>query len=206
MARRSDIDWDAIERAFRLGTLSNKQLAEQFGVEPSTIGRREKKHGWVRDKRKDVEVATESLLIQAASGHANSNATPTQNEINVAAQTAANVVLGHRTGLRRLGTLRDRLLGEIEAITDNLPDFQKLGEMLDETDVNSKGVLVVDKLNQIYRRVIDMPDRVDAFKKLVDVDEKVRKGEREAFSIGEQGGASSADDLLDSVAKKMGIA
>lgn len=206
MGRRSDIDWDAIERAYRLGTQTNKQLAVHFGVEPSTIGRRATKHGWVQDRNKDVVVATESLLIQAASGNANVNATPTQTEVKVAAQVAADVVLGHRKGLRRLSALRDKLLCEIEIVTDNPEEFERLGELLDMTDTDSKGNLRIDKLNQLYRKIISMPERVDAFKKLSEVDERVRKGEREAFNIGAEGEKkTSIEDHIDLVRKKLGL-
>lgn len=206
MGRRSDIDWDAIERAYRLGTQTNKQLAVHYGVEPSTIGRRATKYGWVQDRNKDVVVATESLLIQAASGNANVNATPTQTEVKVAAQVAADVVLGHRKGLRRLSALRDKLLSEIEVVTDNPEEFERLGELLDMTDTDSKGNLRIDKLNQLYRKIISMPERVDAFKKLSEVDERVRKGEREAFNIGAEGDKkTSVEDHIDLVKKKLGL-
>lgn len=49
MARRGKdnaIDWDAIERQYRLGTKSNSQLAADFGVEVSTIGRYALRKGW----------------------------------------------------------------------------------------------------------------------------------------------------------------
>lgn len=200
MARRGKdnaIDWDAIERQYRLGTKSNTQLAEEFGVEPSSIGRRAKKLGWVANKSEEVKTTTEALLIQAASGNANPNATPSALEIKVAAQASADVVLGHRKGLTRLAALRDKLLTEVEQITDNRELFEQLGEILDQSGEDANGRYKSDKQNEIYRKVISMSERIDNTKKLVEIDEKVRKGEREAFGLDkESGGDGRFEDML----------
>lgn len=204
MARRSAenaIDWDAIERQFRLGTKSNNQLAKEFGVETSSIGRRAKKFGWVANKKEEVQATTEALLIQAALGNANPNATPTQLEIKAAAQVGADVVLKHRAGLARLGALRDKLLGEVEAITDNVALFERLGELMDESGEDANGTFRRDKQNEIYRKVISMSGRIDDVKTLAEIDEKVRKGEREAFGLDrETGGDARFEEMLKKIA------
>ena len=41
------IDWPSIEEQYRLGLKSNLQLANEFGVECSSIGRKAKRDGWV---------------------------------------------------------------------------------------------------------------------------------------------------------------
>lgn len=200
MSRRSkenQIDWDAIERQYRLGKKSNSQLAEEFGVQVSSIGRRAKKFGWVANKKEEVNSTTEALLIQAASGNANPNATPTALEIKVAAQVSADVVLKHRSGLARLGALRDKLLEEVEVVTDNRELFEALGEAMDESGPTENGGWKVDKQNQIYRKVISMSGRIDDVKTLAEIDEKVRKGEREAFGLDkDSGGDGRFEDML----------
>lgn len=199
MARRSKdnaIDWDAIERQYRLGAKSNSQLAAEFGVEVSSIGRRAKKFGWVANKTEEVQATRESLLIQAALGNANPNATPSALEVKAAAQQGADVVMSHRKGLARLSVLRDKLLDEVEAITDNLDLFQNLGELLDESGEDASGRFKSDKRNEVYRRVISMSERIDNAKKLVEIDEKVRKGEREAFGIDAEGAKGNDIDAL----------
>jgi hypothetical protein len=203
MSRRTKenaIEWDLIERQFRLGQKTNKQLASEFGVQPSTIGRRAEKFGWVADKREAVDTATNSLLIQAASGKANANATPTQLEIKVAAQTNADVVLSHRKGLQRMARLRDNLIAEVEAVTDNQAEFQKLGELLDESGPDARGIWKKDKANEIYRRVISLSGRVEDVKKLAEIDERVRKGQREAFNLDKQEAGGPIEDMLRRIA------
>lgn len=208
MARRSKdnaIDWDAIERQYRLGTKSNSQLAEEFDVEVSSIGRRAKKYGWVASKSEEVKTTTESLLIQAASGNANPNATPSALEIKVAAQAAADVVMKHRAGLGRLAALRDKLLDEVESITDNRELFDKLGELLDESGEDANGRWKQDKRNELYRKVISMSGRISDTKQLAEIDEKVRKGEREAWGLDKtDGGETKIDNLLKKINEETG--
>jgi hypothetical protein len=203
MARRGKdnaIDWDAIERQYRLGTKSNSQLAADFGVEVSSIGRRAKKYGWVANKSEEVQATRESLLIQAALGNANPNATPSALEVKAAAQQGADVVMAHRKGLARLGALRDKLLAEIEVITDNRELFEQLGEVLDESGEDANGRFRADKQNEIYRKVISMTERIDSTKKLAEIDEKVRKGEREAFGLDkDNGGDARFEELLGKI-------
>lgn len=200
------IDWDLVCRQYRLGQKSNTQLAAEFGVSVSAVGRRAAKEGWVVDKSKEVAAVTNSLLIQNASGNANPNATPTALEVKVAAQTNADIVLEHRGGLRRLRRLRDKLTDEVESITDNKALFDQIGELLDESGPDASGNWKRDKLNELYRKVISMSDRIDNTKKLAEIDEKIRKGEREAFSIGEEQEASTLDQLLKKISDEKVIA
>lgn len=205
MARRAadnQIDWIAIERQYRLGTKSNVQLGLEFNADHSSIGRRAKAKGWVADKSQEVDAVTNSLLIQNASGNANPNASPTDLEIKVAATVAADVVLGHRKGLARLGNLRLKLLVQLEATTDNPELFAALGELLDSSGPDETGTFRKDKINEIYKKVISFSGRVDDAKKLVEIDEKVRKGEREAFGIDQnKGGEVGFESMLERIGR-----
>jgi len=204
MARRAAqnaIDWDAICRAYRLGRKSNKQLAQEFQVSASSIGRHAEKHGWVVDKFEEVDAVANSLLIQNASGNANPNATPTQLEIKAAGQTNADVVLGHRRGLRRLRALRDSLLTELEIVTNNRELFAQVADLVDQSGPDPNGVWKRDKLNELYRKVTTVSQRIDDTKKLSEIDERLRRGEREAFGIDKgEDQSTPLDDLLKKIA------
>lgn len=197
MARRTDIDWDAIEREYRLGQKSNKQLAADFGVSGSQIGRRAKEKEWVQDKAEEVRTRTTSILVKAtaaeASGNANANAnpnaTPTDKEIKVAATVAASVVLGHRRGLVKLTKLRDAMLDEIDLQTTNLGAIAQLIEPPQDAEDNG-----ADRRQELLQRLNSLPSRIESLKKLAEIDEKIRKGEREAFGI-EKGFDDRAGDL-----------
>lgn len=202
MARRSKeeaIDWETLERQYRLGIKSNKQLGSEFGVDDSSIGKRAKKYGWIIDKREEVDIATNSLLIQAASGNSNPNSTPTALEIKVAAQVSADVVLNHRRGLARLDAVKTKLLVHVESVVDNFKDLSDVIQMVRNPDENG-----VDKANDALRKVLGRSSVVDDLKKLAEIDEKVRKGEREAFGIDKE--QDSGKGTVESLLKRIGSA
>ena len=54
MAKRDDIDWTAIGAEFRAGKLSNRQIAERFGVSEANIRKRAKAGNWVRSMQQSA--------------------------------------------------------------------------------------------------------------------------------------------------------
>lgn len=203
MARRSKsnaIDWDAIERQYRLGQRSNAQLGVEFGVDPTSIAKRAKKLGWVADKADEVAAEASAILIRASAGipDANSgvnsgpNATPTPLEIKAAGKAVADVVLGHRKSLVRLAALRDTMADELKVLGE--PETQ--GALRADINAISEGASDA----QIYaakrrlERAVSLPERVDTLKKLAEVDERIRRGEREAFGLAKDDGGGDQVD------------
>lgn len=208
MARRSKenaIDWDAIERQYRLGKKSNKQLGEEFGVDHSSIGRRAKKCGWVADKSQEVDAITNSLLIQNASGNANPNATPTQLEVKAAAQTNADVVLEHRKDIGRSRALFRGMLEELEVASSEQGKqlIVELVEVMSPQAEDEDGIAAAARAGRMQRlleRVTGTPQRIDSAKKLVEMLEKLVRLEREAFGIdNSKGGEGGVEDVLKRV-------
>lgn len=198
---RRTIDWEAIQMRYRAGTESLRSIGDHFGVTEGAIRQKAKKGEWTRDLQKRVQLATEALLISHEATH--SVRTEAQC-VAVEAKMRANVVIGHRTGLKRIGGLRDKLLGEIENVTDNVALFETLGELLDESGPDQNGTWRKDKLNEVYRKVISVSGRIDDAKKLAEIDEKVRKGEREAFNIDATADdKTGVDDLILRVNAKL---
>lgn len=70
------------------------------------------------------------------------------------------------------------MFDELELTTDNRELFEQLGEILrNESDSGQ------DKLNDIYKKVISMPQRIDGVKKLTDALKTMIGLEREAYDI-----------------------
>jgi hypothetical protein len=203
MARRKvgSVDWDAMHAQYRIGKKSKKQLAVEFGVTPSTVTRKAEQFGWVQDKVEEVDTITSSLLIQHASGNANPNATPSALEIKAAAQASADVVFGHRKGLKRLGNLKELMLNELSATTVEIDMLKEIVEVARNPDENGQ-----DKRNDLLQKVISLPSRVDSLKKLAEIDAQVRKGEREAFGLDVTADTvkTSFEDFLTAIGKRNG--
>jgi hypothetical protein len=194
---RKAVDWEAVEMRYRTGTESLRTIAASFDITEGAIRRRAKAEEWTRDLQKKVQQATEALLIRKS---CTQDVRTEGQAIAVEAEMRSEVVIGHRAGLRRLRVLRDNLTTEIETVTDDLANHEKLADLLDESGPDENGRWKQDKLNERYRRVISLSGRVDDVKKLAEIDEKIRKGEREAFGIDKGEGESSP---LDAVLKKL---
>ncbi|MDO9252619.1 MAG: hypothetical protein Q7U48_13850 [Hydrogenophaga sp.] len=188
-------DWGPIQREHRLGQKSNNQIAREFSIQASSLSRRAKKEGWVQDKSKEVRAIADAVLLVSNTEKARANATPSQLEIEAAADVRINVVLGHRKGLRKLSEIRDKLLASVEQAVDEMPVLAEIIDMVRKEDARG-----VDKFNDAMRKAMGRSDLVDDLKKLAEVDDRVRKGEREAFNIddGEDKG-SSVDEILKKI-------
>lgn len=193
MGRRSQdnqIDWELIEKEFRLGQSTLRQLAATHQVQPSAISRKARKENWVQDKRDAVKALSEAQLLLSNNRKATIKATePTEIDIEVAATVRTNIVLAHRGDAQRARSLTMKLLGELEAETDNIDLFRSLGEMLAAPD--EKGV---DKLNELYHKVISLGGRTSTMKALAESLQKVVAIEREAFGMADDSPPNPVDD------------
>lgn len=55
-------DWDAVERDYRTGKFTLRELEEKHGVFNSSIARKAKKDGWTQDLRIAIRQATNAKL------------------------------------------------------------------------------------------------------------------------------------------------
>lgn len=196
---KKQVDWELVEKHYRAGLLSLREIAKEAGCTEGAIRKRAKKDGWERDLTKKIQQRADELVRKQTVRVPSTQLTPAteQQVVEANAEAAASVVMKHRTGLTRLAQLRDKLLEEVEAITDNKELFETLGELLDESGEDASGRFKQDKRNELYRKVISMTERIDNTKKLAEIDEKVRKGEREAWGLDKtDGGETAIDNLL----------
>ena len=175
MARRS-IDWDAIEKDWRAGIKTKLQLSEEYGVSRAAIDKRFSKLGIDRDLSAKIRQKAESILVaqQVTSERLN----VTEREIvETNATIQANKIIEHRADIKRYRSLCQTMLSELESESDDPEVFHNLGEMLRSSDASS------DKLNDIYRKAISLPQRIDGVKKLSETLKVLIGLERQAFGI-----------------------
>lgn len=172
-------DWQAVERDFRTGKFTLRELASKHNANHSLIGRNAREKGWTQDLAIAIKQATNAKLVDdLVTGEVHKSTQKVHTVIQAAAEVNKNVILGHRTGLNRLTTIKAKLLDQIEQAAANMVDLAEVIEMARNPDENGQ-----DRVNDALRKAMGRSALVDDLKKLSDVDEKVRKGEREAFSI-----------------------
>ncbi len=172
-------DWEAIERDYRTGSFTLRELAKKHDANHATIGRRAEKEGWTKDLTTAIRQATNAKLIEDSIQHhcdsARQNATAT---VLVLAEANKQVILSHREGLSQITEIKHVLLGQIKQAAENMTALSEVIEMVRNPDENG-----IDRANDALRKAMGRSALVDDLKKLAEVDERVRKGEREAFGL-----------------------
>lgn len=120
-------DWEAIESAYRAGSLSIRTIADKYGSNEGTIRSRAKKHGWQRDLTEQVRAATQGKLSRTPS-----RSDVTQREdaeiIDEASDAAAAVVLAHRADLAQWRGIAGKLcvaLADMAVTAENHDKFAR---------------------------------------------------------------------------------
>lgn len=193
-------DWELIERHYRAGLLSLRQIATEVGgVTEGAIRKRAGKDQWTRNlaekiKQRAAELVRRELVVRVPS----TQLTPATEKqtVEANAQATAIVLIAQKGSIKRSHALFESLMAELEATTDNKELFAQLGELLDTSGPNDDGKMVRDTLNEVYKKVISLTGRVDSAKKLTEILEKVVKMEREAFGIDEGDKGMSPVDMI----------
>ncbi|MEI6423970.1 MAG: hypothetical protein WCP55_17270, partial [Lentisphaerota bacterium] len=87
-------------------------------------------------------------------------------------------LVSHRADIKAARGLAATLMQELAAVTAGLPAFDGLGEALRAEDDRGR-----DKLNDIYKRVISLPERSTTLNSLVNALKTLVLLERQAFGI-----------------------
>lgn len=183
MAERKQVDWEGVERDYSAGLMSLREIAAKYGVSPALITRKKKENDWSQDLTEKIKIkaaAIEKSCVNADGVNAGVNAKRASDKeiIEANAQAIVSVKLGHRKDIARGRNLVARLFDELEQCTDNHELFEELGDLLRKE--NDRGV---DKLNDIYQKVISLPQRIDGVKKLSEALKVLIDKERQAFDI-----------------------
>jgi protein tyrosine/serine phosphatase len=185
---RKKVDWDAVERDYRTGKFTLRELEAKHGVDNAQIARRKKKDGWTQDLSSAVRQATNAMLMTEIVSKEVSDAQQSISKtVIAAAEVNKQVVLGHRTNLKRITAVAGALMAQIEQAALQMPDLAEAIEIVRNPDENG-----MDRANDALRKAMARPALVDDLKKLAEINERVIKGERQAFGLDE--GQGDQDD------------
>ena len=122
-------DWEAIESAYRAGSLSVRSIAERYEVSHVAIAKKAKKEGWQRDLSDKVRKAVKAKVTGAVTTDGYQSKVVTEEQIiEEASNEGAAVVLSHRAGLAKWRAIADKLsdtLSGMEVVAENLGDFSR---------------------------------------------------------------------------------
>jgi len=169
--------WPTIEADFRAGIKSIRQIAREHGLSETAIRKRAKAEDWTRDLSAAIQAKADDLVRREAVRNEvrAANQIPDKVVVDANANAVYRVQMAHRAGLTKLAVLRDGLLSELEQAATPAAAPAPAPETADE-----KGD---DAAEPQPAAGLTLPTRIAALKQLAEVDEKIRRGEREAYGI-----------------------
>jgi predicted secreted protein len=189
-AKRSKVDWEAVEREYRAGQLSVSEVGRQYEVSHTAINKRAKAEGWTRNLAEKVRQVVSERLVSDEVSKANVRET-----VEAAAARVVDVVRSHRkdisTGRMIVATLFEELL-ESSVHRDEIDEAIDL-----ETAKDTNGQRAA-----MMRRAVALPSRAAAMQSLAGALKNIVTLERQAFNI--EGGETDEPATKGDVSAALG--
>lgn len=198
-------DWERIEQLFRAGLLSVREIASASGVSHTAINKRAKAEGWERDLKAKIKAKADSLVSKReVSSKVSTEALATERGIVEAnAEVIADIRMAHRTDIGRSRRLANKLLDELEGLTDEQGTMKELIAQLKEAD-SEDGPDMSDVL-ALASKMASLPSRTKTMKELAETLKTLVLLERQAYDLDAKAGEADADELsklMDDLSKE----
>jgi hypothetical protein len=184
-------DWERIELDYRAGILSLREIAAKHpGTNHVAIARKAKQEGWVRDlsekiKSRANDLVTRELVTPAVTA----GSTVSEKQVVEAnALAIADVRLSHRKDIHRKRAILAHLMDELEGQVgpENAALLSEFAEIMCAPDENGQ-----DKRNDLYQKIISLPERARTAKTLAETLRITVDMERQAFGMDAKGADSA---------------
>ena len=198
-AGKKPVDWDAVAIDIRAGILTDREIGAKHGRSHGAIQQYAKKHGIERDLTTRIQHKTKAKLAKAqlAKETSQERAKLTEEQtIEIAAEAAATIVIKQQGRIGRHLRLSESLLSELESQTIDRTLYEQLGELMAAPDENG-----IHRLNELYRKIISTPSRIDSHKKAVETEKTLVALERQAFNLDKD--ATEHGGIDDAIRKAM---
>jgi len=197
------VDWESIEREYRAGLQSVRQIAKRAGITHRSVQKKAEKQGWVRDlgarirQEADAKVAREAVANSVA---ARAEQVATECDI-VTAESNVQVAirLRQRTDIRSGIEIVQRMLAELGAQTVKADELEAWA-LLAAKDQSAGDEKALAKGVDAFLKMVNLPTRIAGIQKLAEALKTLIALERQAFGI-EAGSdrPQSLGEFLDSL-------
>lgn len=171
-------DWEAIERAYRAGVLSIREIAAGSPVSDTAIRKRAGVHGWTRDLTAKVQQRVRTVLVREPKVRTPREPNPETDQeiIEEAAGEVVAVVRHHRSRIHRQTDLVDLLTQQLVDVAGQRGDFEAA---IDEETASDK---TGDRRARLMK-AIALPTHASTAVNLSNALKTLIGLERQAFSI-----------------------
>lgn len=165
--KRRRADWEAVERDYRTGKFTLRELEAQHGVSAGQISKKARELEWTKDLRAVIKQATDhALLLQ--------NATQTQQAtqqgnapaglvtaVLVTAEMNKQVILGHRQDITRLRGVTMKAVERLVKDADTLDAADKPADPAVILLSAQRATQSLARLQEMERRAFSLDDDED---------------------------------------------
>lgn len=202
---KKTIDWDLIEKDWRAGVKTKKQMSVEYEVSRAAMDKHFEKRGISRNLivkiRAEAEAIVSKSVVKRAAPSAPGDdpglAPATEREIvDANAAMQSDIILAHRTNIQRAHRLSMSLLAELEFQTDNEGMLQELAEQMYEPPQRGP-----NRRLELLEKVISLASRAGTMKTLADSLRGLIAMERQAFGLDKKEGDESGTGVEDVIAR-----
>ena len=199
MAEKKFVDWELIERDYRAGIKTLRQIAEERGVSHVAINKRAKKDGWSRDLTQKIQQKAQELVTKAEVTKAvtKERAGNDRDTVSAYGGVLADVEIKQREGVQLGIDNAFGILCELSMLAK--PEFREVLEwMADEFDESNP--TFKDKANELYRYIIGLAGRVKMGKDAAATLGVYYPLQRKQYKLDDEGNnKTTVDDLLEAI-------
>ena len=182
-------DWEAIERAYRAGSLSIRTIAERQGVSDTAIRKKAKVQGWARDLSDQVRKEVRSKLVRGeVRNDQGANCELDAEIIEEAAEEGATVVRSHRRDIRKASNLANLLMDDLLTTIQQRESIENAIE--EETKEDSSGIRRGAML-----AAVGLPSNAKTLFQLSSAMKNLQVLERQAFNLDDKEQSADVDEL-----------
>lgn len=191
--KKARADWEAIERDYRLGKLTLREMADKHGVSNGRIAQVASQKGWTRgDLKKAVRQATTALLVANDVAAEVSKAKQSLSDSVIAtAEQNKQVVLRHRDRAQKAIDVTMRMLAELDSTTTKPEQLEQLFALATQEVTG----LTLIGLQQAFKDFMRLHARVGSAHKLMDALHKAQNLEAQSYGNLYDEGAKQPDEL-----------
>ena len=188
--KKKQTDWEAIERKYRAGVLSLREIGKQHSVSDTAIRKKAKIEGWERDLTTRVQAQVRAKLVRAEVRSVERANPQTEHEIvEEAAATVVEVVRSHRKGIAAGRNIVGMLMQQLTSAAENREVLEDIIEDETKEDTTTKRRTALMKAVSLPAHAATIRDLSTAMKNVVSL-------ERQAFNIRDEL-PPPTDDLTD---------
>lgn len=187
-------DWETIERAYRAGLLSLREIAKHHGISDTAIRKKAKLLNWERDLTDRVNERARAELVRAEVRKADPRTE--QEIIEESAATVVQVVRSHRKHITKQIELVTMLTEQLVDAAGNREDIED--DIYKDTTGKDDG-----RRRAAMLKAVSLPSHTGAIVNLTNALKSLIGMERQAFNIQDANGGEGETNVIGELLKQV---